>query len=386
LSDVERYRTALLDWLACATRGTQEPATLAARAAGNDLLDRVAAAGTAGHVLDYDDTYAPGLAHLSAAVAPAALVLAGELERTLGDALNAYVDGFEAAGALAKAGHPALYDGGWHPTAVCGSAGAAFAAARLLELDADTTDSAVALAFLRAAGLRAAFGSDGKALQVGMAAAAGVQAARIAAGGASVPLQTVAEGEFGYEQAFGAGWARLSGKAAVKENWIKPYPCCLAAHSSVEAAAELHTRRAPPVRSLTVVVHPQARRAAVRDDVESGLEAKFSIPYLTAYTLLHGPPAIGDFDAVDADARRLASAAISIREDDSLLEFESRLQLQGETVAAVEWSRGSPQRPLDAAGLATKVRELAGNRLDGVLDDLGRPARDVLSAAGLSAG
>ena len=122
----------------------------------------------------------------------------------------------------------------------------------------------------------------------------------------------------------------------------------------------------------------------MRDDVETGLEAKFSIPYLTAYTLLHGPPGIADFAAVDADARRLAAAAISIREDDSLLEFEARLQLQGETVAAVEWSRGSPARPLDHAGLEAKVRELAGSRLDGVLDDLGRPARDVLSAAGLN--
>ena len=66
------YRVALLDWVACAARGAGEPAARAARAAGDGVLDRVAFAGTAGHVLDFDDTYLPGLAHLSAPTAPSA--------------------------------------------------------------------------------------------------------------------------------------------------------------------------------------------------------------------------------------------------------------------------------------------------------------------------
>ena len=64
------YRVALLDWLACAAGGWDEPAPRAARAGA----DEVAALGTAGHVLDYDDTWLPGIAHLSAPTAPAALV------------------------------------------------------------------------------------------------------------------------------------------------------------------------------------------------------------------------------------------------------------------------------------------------------------------------
>ncbi len=110
------YRIALLDWLACAARGVREPAARAAR----ELGDPVALAGTAGHVLDFDDTYLPGIAHLSAPTAPAALVVAAELGLRAGDALAAYEEGFEAMGALARASHPALYDRGWHPTAVCG--------------------------------------------------------------------------------------------------------------------------------------------------------------------------------------------------------------------------------------------------------------------------
>jgi hypothetical protein len=38
---------------------------------------------------------------------------------------------------------------------------------------------------------------------------------------------------------------------------------------------------------------------------------------------------------------------------------------------------------MDAGQLAAKVRGLAGERLDGVLDDPERPAAEVLRAAGL---
>ena len=144
------YRVAFLDWLACAARGSEEPAALAARAAGDGLLERVTWAGTAGHVLDYDDTWSPGLVHASAAVAPVALLVGAGLDRDLGAVLDAYAHGFEATATLARAGHPALYEQGWHPTAVCGSAGAAVAAAHLHGLPAEQADVAVALALLRA--------------------------------------------------------------------------------------------------------------------------------------------------------------------------------------------------------------------------------------------
>jgi 2-methylcitrate dehydratase PrpD len=144
------YRTALLDWLACAVGGGREPAARAARGLGDGLAERVTALGTAGHVLDFDDTHATSLAHLTAAVAPAAVVLGAELSATVGEVLGAYGEGFEAMGRLAAANHPGLRERGWHPTAVCGVVGAAVAGARLLGAD---RDDAVRLALLRAGGL-----------------------------------------------------------------------------------------------------------------------------------------------------------------------------------------------------------------------------------------
>jgi 2-methylcitrate dehydratase PrpD len=377
------YRVALLDWLACAAGGRDEPAARAALGAGDGPLERVAYLGTAGHVLDFDDTYLPGLAHLSAPVAPAALGLGAHLGAGVGRTLDAYAAGFEAMGALARASHPALYEGGWHPTAVCGVVGAATAAARLLGLDAACEGHAVRLAALRAGGLRAAFGSDGKSLQVGMAAADGVLAARQAAAGARVSA-AVADGPAGFEESFGARWAvARDGAAAVTQNWIKPWPCCLMAHSAVEAAATARRQGVGAEARVTVAVHPRARRAAAYDDVSDGLQAKFSLPYLVAYTLLRGEPSAASFAGVDDRARALAADRIRVRTDPALGETEAVLEADGEPVARVAHSLGSPERPMSQEQLAAKVEDLGGPRLAGALGNPQRAVADLLSAAGL---
>ena len=442
------HRLAFADWLACAVRGAREPAAVAARAAGDGLLERVTAAATAGHVLDFDDTYEPGLAHLSSATAPAALVLGAQRGATAGDVLDAYAAGFEAMGALSRACHPALYDGGWHPTAVCGGAGAAVAAARLLALDEPGERNAIALALLRAGGLRAAFGSAGKALQVGLAAAAGVHAALLAEAGASVDADEVAGGAAGFAGAFGvatsaatldamlaAADAAASAPRAAPANWIKAYPCCLQTHAAIDAAlalggspeaapsrgrapeaaalapeaaltpeaalkpaalardlaAALAPEAAPapglapvlaPGARIVVTVHPLSRQAAALDSVRDGLQAKFSIPYLTAYALLHGAPGLHSFERVEPAAAALG-ARIEVRTDATLGTSEARLEIDGKLAARITAPRGSPANPLDAGALTAKVRALAGNTLDGALDDPALPADELLRRAGL---
>lgn len=378
-----RYVVAFLDWLGCAAAGACEPAARGARADAHGISERVLALGVAGHVLDFDDTYVPGLAHLSAPTAPVALALGAELDRTLEEALAAYAAGFEAMAALARASHPALYDRGWHPTAVCGAVGAAVTAAALLGHSGDeVADTAVRLALAQASGLRRSFGSDAKAIQVGAAAAAGVLAAQLAARGATA-TRDLSRGPGGFEEAFGAAWAEPDGRLAVTQNWIKAYPCCLKTHSPIEAA-EMARGRLGEDRSLTVTVHPRARQAAPYDDVETGLEAKFSIPYTVAYTLLHGPPREPScFADVDPRVRAFAAAKVEVRRDDSLPETGARLELEDHEPVTVQWATGSPANPMTDEQLAAKLALLAGSRLDGLLDQTTVSVSEVLAATGL---
>ena len=129
-------------------------------------------------------------------------------------------------------------------------------------------------------------------------------------------------------------------------------------------------------------MHPLSLQAAPIEAPADGLEAKFSIPYLTARTLLHGPPGPEDFAAVEPEAARLASG-IQVRADPRLEASEAVLEVDGEEAARVRAARGSPQRPLDRAGLAAKRRSLAGERLEGALDDPGRPIAELVELIGV---
>jgi 2-methylcitrate dehydratase PrpD len=373
-NDHSGYRRAFLDWLGCAWAGRSEPAARTARLIGDD---RTLALAVAGHALDFDDTYGPGLSHLSAPTAPAALAVGADVGASVGRVLDAYADGFEAMAALARASHPALYEGGWHPTAVTGTVGAATVAARLLGLSGERTATARHLAVLGAGGMLAAFGTDAKSLQVGMAAAQGVRAAFLAAEGATAGPRI----EVGYEKTYRGSWAEPGPERAIDHNWIKAFPCCLQTHSSIEAAEQARATGADPGGHGTVTVHPRSRQAAPLGDVTTGLEAKFSIPYTVAFTLLHGTPAVEDFRTVDPDARRLA-AHIDVELDDRFDQAEAVLAWEGghETIRVrVEAARGSPRRPMTDAEVADKLHGLAGQRFDGVLEDLERPAADLLT-------
>ena len=82
----------------------------------------------------------------SAPVLPALLALADERACSGADFVLAYVAGFEVETKIALAVNFHHYQKGWHPTATLGVFGAAAACARLMNLDAEKTACALALA------------------------------------------------------------------------------------------------------------------------------------------------------------------------------------------------------------------------------------------------
>ena len=193
-------RLSLLDWIAVAVAGRDEPVARIVRdmvlaeggaaeagviGADARLPARAAALanGTASHALDYDDTHFASLGHPSVAVVPAVLALAEKTGAGGPDTLAAALIGAETAvriGAWFRRGH---YEHGFHVTGTAGAFGAAAGCARLLGLDAERTAHALGIAASRAGGLKAQFGTMGKPFHAGMAAATGVEAATLAAAG-----------------------------------------------------------------------------------------------------------------------------------------------------------------------------------------------------------
>jgi len=125
--------------------------------------------GTAAHALDFDDMCFVSLAHPSAPLVPATLAAAEAIGASGGAILDAYVIGFEIGARLGRAMNPRHYQRGWHCTATLGTIGAAAAAARLSDLDAERSMHALAIAASEASASSAAASAAGTSAQLGCA-------------------------------------------------------------------------------------------------------------------------------------------------------------------------------------------------------------------------
>jgi 2-methylcitrate dehydratase PrpD len=268
--------------------------------------------GTLCHALDYDDTHAASVVHVSASVVPAALA-AAELHGCSGkDTLAAIVAGNEVSTRLGAAAGGLFHARGFHPTGVCGVFGATAAAARLRGLDARTTTDALGIAGSMASGLLEflADGSETKRLHPGWAAQGGMTAARLAAHGATGPA-TVLEGRRGLYGAYLSGahadvegqLSDLGARWATLEIAFKPYPACHYVHAPVDALAQILgevTLEAEDVAEM-LAFSDETGVPLVLDPLEDKLrprtayDAKFSLPYCLAALLVHGRLGVESF-------------------------------------------------------------------------------------------
>jgi 2-methylcitrate dehydratase PrpD len=345
----------LLDVLGCglAAVGTGEggQATEVALAAGGRgeatvlgsevRLPAAAAAlanGTRFHALDFDDTHEEGICHVSAVVAPAALASAEAEGLGLAESLDALAVGSEVALRVAVAAAPSIYARGYHPTSVCGAFGATAAAARIRGLDLGQTANALGIVGSFASGLMEYLGdgSATKPLHAGWAAQAGIQAAALAATGATGP-GTILEGRFGIFASHGE--SPIDSGPVTEDlgtDWhaeriaIKPFPACHFLHAPTWAVAELAAKHGfgadvveaieveVPAPGVPLVLEP----LAAKHHPATSYDAKFSAPWAIAHHLVHGELTLTSFSP-----ERIA--------DPRLLELAGR-------VVGGAWTEGEP--------------------------------------------
>lgn len=267
--------------------------------------------GSMAHALEFDDTHDRAVLHAGVTVIPAALAAAQRKGGVSGtELLLAIVAGIEVASRLGLATLRGPGMTGWLLTPLCGTFGAAAAAARALGLDAKRTVHALGIAYAQAAGNGQATldGALTKRMQAGFAARAGVLAAVLAERGIT-GAQEIFEGSRGYFHVYHGGEFdlaainhRLGERFEVCELSYKPYPCCRWTHSAIDAALQL--RRQGPALSeidrVDVFVNQQAYNstgtpADIKQAPKSIVDAQFSIPYVVAVALLNGQVELDDF-------------------------------------------------------------------------------------------
>jgi 2-methylcitrate dehydratase PrpD len=290
--------------------------------------------GTLAHTQDFDDTHLPSVLHPSASVLPAALAVAQHAGAGGCQLLDAASIGTEVcirlgmAGYHEQLGNSIFFERGQHATSICGTVGAAAAAALLLGLDAAGLAAAMGIAASMGAGLLEANRTGGtvKRIHCGWAAHAGVAAAQLAQAGISAP-PTVFEGRFGFFQAWcgdqadpGQAVAGLGQRWLIDDIIVKPYPCNHFTHPGIDAALALRAEgldwrdvAALELGVPTAVLRTIAEPAEVKARPPSGYAAAFSGPYTVAAALIGGGGLglwFDDFsDAAAADPQRLALAA-----------------------------------------------------------------------------
>ncbi|TMR27748.1 MmgE/PrpD family protein, partial [Nonomuraea zeae] len=199
------------------------------------------------HALDFDDTHAGGLVHATAPVLPVAFAVGEETGASGAEVLVAALIGYEVICRLGAAAPHGFHTRGLHATSVCGVLAAALVAARLYGLRPRQAVHALGIAGSQAGGLLEflSTGADTKRLHPGLAAHAGILAARLARAGATGP-DTVLEGEHGLYGAL-LGRPGLRPSEDLGEVWevtritVKPYPACQLLHAALDAALDVMT-------------------------------------------------------------------------------------------------------------------------------------------------
>jgi 2-methylcitrate dehydratase PrpD len=371
----------VVDWAGCAIGGSRSHAAAVVASVANlghdgecailgtslrgPARDASLVNGVSGHVLDFDDESAALIGHPGAVVIPAVLALA-ECHAAPGqELLDAVAAGYQAAAMLGAAANPGHYSAGWHATATLGRIASTVACARVLKLPARQAEAAACIACTQAAGLRAAFGSPVKAVQVGSASSSGVICALLAARGIEPPTETLAC----YLAATGGEPDRpiSIARPGILDTIVKRHAACGAAQCLIEAvAAVVHSNGIDPasIRAVRAHLGPHSVRTASIDIPNSLMQAQFSLRHLAAlaafcypilYESLASPPRA--LDRLRQQTTIIEDASLPVTAHAAWVEIDladgSRYQNR------VDVAPGDPAKPTSDSGLDDKFLALA---------------------------
>jgi len=315
-----------------------------------------------------------GSVHAGAVIIPllTAMIEAGDYP---GDRfLPALVAGYEIAGLLDLPYGVITAPVGLRASILYGTLGAAAAAGRLMGLDEDRMQAALANAASFSGGTLQSFvdGSDEWRYQVGVAAQLGLMAAQLAAAG-SVSAEHAFEGDAGFVRAFvrtdcdvDALRARLGKEWSIQRVTFKPYPVCAFNQTPVEAGLTLREKIAGrAISSVIVRMNPYETSypgMVETEQLTSVSSTVMSAPFCVAATLLYGVPdmtrlsTFGDPAIEDLVAR----TEVVTDPDVSNLSVVIEVTLDDDTVLTEALRPSASDNALGRAEVSKLVRRITG--------------------------
>jgi 2-methylcitrate dehydratase PrpD len=285
---------------------------------------------------------------------------------------------------LARAAPEQSSAGGWHAVSSIGTMGAAMACARLLKVPRERVADVLGIAASLSGGLSANFGTMTKPLHSGVSARNAILAATLGRNGFTASAAALDNPVSGYFRAFDRGIkvlfepiAELGRRYEIVERGFKPkrYPCGGLSHTAIDATLELRDEiNGADISAIKTSITKYAA-SRIGSAYPTSIEgAKFSMPYVAAYTALYGPPMLKAFteeaihdEAVEALARKV-SVAIDPEFADILDESPSRVTVtlaDGRSVQKMRYyASGTPQVPLTKEQVEEKFFSCAERAVD----------------------
>lgn len=332
---------------------------------------------TAGHALDFDDVALGG--HPSTVLVPAVLAAGQHVNATGDQVLRAYLVGYEVWAELFVREKDAYHLKGWHPTAVLGTVGTSAAVAHLYGLSAAQCQHVIALAASMASGLVANFGTMTKPLHAGRAASCAIEAVRWVQKGLTAAPDAL-EHAAGFLSALSPHGAvdrtsavgHLGRRFRILESGlsIKKYPTCYATHRVIDGVLDLCASHGVGLQDVAQVhTHIGVAQASMlrNHHPQTGLEAKFSLEFAVAASLVRGKVGLAELSDVfvQEHAVKEAMAKVKISTVDTQCAIEpvfsmhDRVQIQLHSGAMLDsgdirFARGNAMLPLRDADLQAK--------------------------------
>jgi 2-methylcitrate dehydratase PrpD len=332
------------------------------------------------HVLDFEPMSSPPT-HAVSPTVPVAFALGEALGSSGREILTACAKGFEMQGRVLAAASQTRGALPFHTPGVVGVMGSTAAASHLLGLNAAQLAHAFGIATSRCSGLSANTGSMVKCTHCGNAAAAGIEAARLAQRG-FVANPRIFDAPRGYVATFFPDHFDYDTLLAYGKPLrcvdpgmaLKFYPSKYPTHFVITAALALHSRIADPRTIRSVGIRTPDIEDADRPLPRSGLEGKFSFQYTAAVALLDGKLGIASF----TDERRGAADLIDLlgkcrverdntrSNDTRSMSIEMQVTLNDGQTFTETCSRppGSWGQPIDPVQHGIKMRDCLSTRLD----------------------
>ncbi len=271
------------------------------------LRDAVLMNGALVDGLDYDDTHVGAIVHPTASALPCSMSVAESINASGADLLAAYILGVETVVRVCGAAKGGFHHFGFHPTGIAAHFSCALQAGWLYGLTAQQLTMAQGMVGSTAAASQEFLeeGAWTKRLHPGWAGVAGITAAHLARHGYIGPSKTY-EGRFGlyqthlqdntYEVDYSYITANLGEKWEVAEVAVKPYPACHLVHACADAAIALrkkHQLKPDDIASVQALIpeqaiHIVAEPAAAKIKPVNDYDAKFSVQFVTATSLILG--------------------------------------------------------------------------------------------------